>query len=66
MVQANIIIESLEDEECEGDGPSFIECEDNSELSCCLRGECCMPGLHMRSECCTLEMSEAMYEAAKA
>ncbi len=69
MAQTSIIIESFEDEEYEGDDPSFIEREDlgdDSELGCCFPGECCMPGPHMRSECCTPEMIEAMYEAGEA
>jgi len=44
-----------EDEDYADDEP-----RESLGFSCCLPGECCMPGLHFPSECHTA----AMYEAA--
>ena len=44
-----------------------LECEadhdyDDDGLGCCYPGECCMPGLHMRSECHTAADIEAQFQ----
>lgn len=57
------IIEDYEDEELQT--PPFTDHDDDSEFGCCFPSECCMPGPHMKSECCTAEMMQAMYDAGE-
>jgi hypothetical protein len=42
--------------------PTFDDGE--FESGCCFPGECCVPGPHMRAECHTAEMLEAIYAEA--
>lgn len=51
---------------CEDDADNCIhDCEfsDNGDgFGCCSPGECCMPGLHLLSECHTAADMEAQHE----
>ena len=40
----------------------FSDEDEDDGFGCCYPGECCMPGLHMRSECHTAADVEAQYE----
>lgn len=35
---------------------------DDAGFGCCYQGECCMPGIHLLSECHTAADVEAQYE----
>ena len=58
-----------EDFDCCEHGKGFDEdCEDceDDPLGCCFPGKCLMPGIHLESECHTVEMLESMIEAGEA
>lgn len=40
--------------------------EREDEAGCCFPGTCCMPGVHLRSECCTAEMMEQLAQDGEA
>ncbi len=42
-------------------------CDDDMETEgCCFPDKCIMGGMHLKSECCTAEMMEQIYEDGKA
>ena len=49
----------------DGDGTHYAE-DDDAEEGCCFPDKCCMPGPHLRSECCTAEMMQDFEREATA